>query len=114
MSAQGSQLAQTRPSGTSAAAAFTATVPTEITRIFIANTTGSTAAFSIFHDDDGSTFDQTTALFSGVSINGNTTTEFSCNPGAGIQMRPDGKLAVQTDTGSALTFSIYGITAQVE
>ena len=114
MSAQGSQLAQTRPSGTTAGAAFTASIQTEITRIFITNTTGSGATFSIYHDDDGTTYDQTTALFYGVSIPANTTTEFSCNPGAGIQIRADGKLAVQSNTGSALTFSIYGITAQVE
>lgn len=114
MSARGSQLAQVRPSGTSASAAFTATIPTEVTRIFITNTTGSAAAFSLYHDDDGTTFDQTTALFFGVSVTANTTTEFQCDPGAGIQMRAGGALAVQTDTGSALTFSIYGITAEVE
>jgi len=114
MSAQGSQLAQVRPSGTSASAVFTATIPTEVTRVFISYTTGSAAAFSLYHDDDGTTYDQTTALFYGVSVAANTTTEFQCNPGAGIQMRAGGALAVQTDTGNALTFSIYGITAEVE
>lgn len=112
--ASGSQLAQSRPSGTSAVSAFTATLATEITRIVIANTTGSAANASVFHDDDGSTFDQTTALLYAVSIPANSTTMIeSGGAGSGITVKPSGQIGIQTGTGNALTFTIYGITEQV-
>ncbi len=109
--AAGSQLAQSRPAGTSAVSAFTASVATEITRIVIANTTSSSANASLFHDDNGSTFDQTTALLYAVAIPANSTTIIeSSGLGSGFHMAADGQIGVQTGTGSALTFTIYGIT----
>ena len=112
--ASGSQLAQSRPSGTSAVSVFTATIATEITRIVISNTTGSAANASLFHDDDGSTFDQTTALMYAVSIPANSTTMIeSGGAGSGFHVKPSGQIGVQTGTGSALTFTLYGITEQV-
>jgi hypothetical protein len=42
--------------------------------IVIANTTGSDATVSVFIDDDGTTYDQSTALMYEVSIAANSTT----------------------------------------
>jgi len=114
MAVQGSLLAQTRPSNTTAAAAFTATLKTEIASIYVANTTGSDAAFSIYHDDDGSTFDESNALYFGVSVAANTTARVDAGKdGEGIAIKASGSLGVKTGTASALTFSIYGITESV-
>ena len=53
MNAPGSQLAQSRPSGTTAVTAYTnANVRTEVSRVYVANTTASDATFAIYHDDD--------------------------------------------------------------
>ena len=112
--ASGSQLAQSRPSGTSAVSVFTADMVTEITLIVVCNTTGSAAAFSIFHDDDGSTFDQTTALHYTQTIAANDTVYITSDAvGAGLFVAINGQIGVQTDTSNALTFSIYGITENI-
>lgn len=107
--ASGSQLAQSRPSGTTAVKAFEADLTTEITLIAICNTTSSTATFSLYHDDDGSTFDQSTALHYSQNIPANTTLYISADAmGGGITVNKDGQIGVQTGTSSALTFTIYG------
>ena len=109
MFASGFQIAQSRPSGTSATSVYTASMRTEITRIVVANTTGSAANYSLYHDDDGSTFDQTTALYYTVSLAANTSVEL-IGAAAGLFVSKSGQIAVQTGTGSALTFTIYGVT----
>jgi hypothetical protein len=112
--ASGSQLAQVRPANTSTASAFTATLATEITLIAICNTTGTAANASIFHDDDGSTFDQTTALLYAKSIAANTTEWIRAgSEGSGITVAPSGQIGVQSGTNSALTFTFYGVTEQI-
>lgn len=105
------QVAQIRPSGTTAVSAFTALLRTEITLIAVCNTTGSPANMSIFHDDDGSTFDQTTALHYAQAVAANTTTYIKPESiGAGLSMNKDGQIGVQTSVSNALTFTIYGVT----
>tara|TARA_Y100001937_G_scaffold63114_1_gene86616 strand:- start:44 stop:391 length:348 start_codon:yes stop_codon:yes gene_type:complete len=114
MAAEASQLAQVRPSDTNATLAFTATIKTEITALFITNTTGTAATYSVYHDDDGTTYDQSTALYYQVSLGANETKTFTGNLGEGITLSAGGKLAVQSGTSSALTYTFYGITAQIE
>jgi hypothetical protein len=111
--AAGSLLAQTRPSGTSAALAYTATLHTEITRVVICNTTGAAADASLFHDDSGTTYNQTTALLYGTAIAAYSTLTIDSHVGSGFMVKPSGKIAVQTSVGSALTFSFYGITEDI-
>lgn len=80
----------------------------------VCNTTGSATTFDIYHDDDGSTYDQTTALFYGVSIEANTTVEVVADAeGSGIPMARTANLGVKPGADQALTFSIYGITEAV-
>lgn len=110
--ARGSQLAQTRPSGTTAAAAFTASLPTEVTCIVVCNVGGVDATCRIFHDDDGTTFDQTTALFYDVPVAAGETVIISAqSPSSTIQVGIGGSVGVRSDTASALTFTLYGVTA---
>jgi hypothetical protein len=111
--ASGELLAQSRPAGTTAVSAFTASLHTEITLIVICNTTGSAANVSIFHDDVGSTFDQTTAIYYVKAVPANDTIFIRAEAGAGLHMSVDGQIGIQTATGSALTFSIYGITEAI-
>ncbi len=112
--ASGSQIAQNRPSGTSAVSAFTADLVTEITLIVVCNTTASAAEFSVYHDDDGSTFTQATALHYAQTIGANETLYLGSEyAGAGMTIKPDGQLGVQTNTANALTFTVYGVTEEV-
>jgi hypothetical protein len=61
--------------------------------------------FRIFADDDGTTYDESTALFWDVTIEGNTTVEldtFMALDGSA------GNLAVRTSVANALTFTAFG------
>ena len=111
--ASGFQVAQSRPSGTSAVSVFTATMPTEITRVVVCNTTGGAVSASLYHDDDGSTFDATTALMEAASIAANDRIEIAMRVGSGIMVRKDGQIGVKTSSANALTFTLYGGTANV-
>lgn len=114
MLAQGSQLAQLRPGDTANATAYTAVIDTEVTKIVICNTTGSPVAARVFHDDDGTTFDQTTALYYDKSVPANDTIVLeAATLGAGVQVQIGGSIGVRSATGSALTFTIYGVTASI-
>lgn len=110
--ASGSQLAQARPAGTSAVTMFTATMRTEVTSLVIANNTGSAAAYSVYHDDDGTTYDETTCLAFTVSLAANTSTVLYAGnvPGGGIVVKSGGAIGIKTGTGNALTFTLYGVT----
>lgn len=111
--AQGHKVFANRPSGTAAVSAFTASMPTEITAIYVCNTTGSAVDFSIYHDD-GSTFDQTTALFYATELAANETRLISVSAdNAGILMRVGDQIGVQSSVANALNFTAYGITSTV-
>lgn len=114
MLAQSSQLAQLRPANTAANGAFQADVETEVTLIVICNTTGADRRFSIYHDDDGTTYSDDTALYRSELVPANSTVVIELmHAGGGISMAPGGNLAVQSDSASALNFTLYGITARV-
>lgn len=114
MLAQSSQLAQVRPSVSTPVAAYEASVDTEITLILICNTEDSDRVFSIYHDDDGNTFNDGTALYRGLTIAANNTYVIELpSPGAGISVARGGILAVQAHSPSSLTFSVYGTTTNI-
>jgi hypothetical protein len=113
MFAKGSQLAQIRPSA-SASTAFVATLRSEITQIVVCNTTASAATFSIYHDDNGTTYDQSTALFYSAPIDGNTTVQVISDAiGSGLMMARGAALGVKPSVDLALTFTLYGVTEEV-
>lgn len=111
MSEIGGLLAQSRPGTTTAATLFTATLRTEIKKMVVCNTGAGTGAYSIYHDDDGTTYDQTTALFYSKSLAANTTDVINAEDYAGgISVSAGGSIGIQTATASAMTFSFYGTT----
>lgn len=113
MLAQSSQLGQLRPANVAANNAYTADIETEITLVMICNTTGVDRRFSIYHDDDGTTFTDDTALYRNelVQANGTVVIELM-HAGGGISVAEGGSVAVQSDLASALNFTLYGITTR--
>lgn len=107
MALQEKQLGQLRPANTTAASLYSP--PASTTAIFktliIANVTAGAALYRVFHDTDGTTYDQTTALFYDVSVAANATAiiEFF-----GASHQDAGNIAVRTDTADALVFTLYG------
>jgi len=111
MFASASQLAQSRPSGTSAVTLYTATMRTEITSLIVANTSNASAHYSVYHDDDGTSYAQGTALVYEASLNANTSTVlYAGNSPGGITVQAGGSIGVKSGTASAITYSIYGVT----
>lgn len=111
MKARGALLAQSAPSGTTDTTAFTAAVLTEITAIFVCNTSGGALTFRIFHDVGGSTYATSNALYYDEAINANTTREiFFRTDSGGIMLAADDTLGVRTSAADDITFSIYGVT----
>lgn len=77
-----------------------------ITKVIACNTTGSAAAASLFLDIDGTTYTQVTAIWYGKSVPANDSVEIDFHDG--LELKSGGNLAVQTGTGSALTFTVIG------
>jgi len=107
MAMQSFQLGQSRPSGTTAASIYSpgANVETTITSIIVCNTSGAAATYRIFHDHNGTTYDQTTALFYDIAIAADTTHILDVFIAADDE---NGNLAVRTSVANALTFTVYG------
>ena len=111
--APGSLLGQVRPAKTDAATLVTASLRTEITKIFVCNNSGSGSTFRIFHDVGGSTFDQGNCLYYDTAINANTTTVIEMGSFfGGINLAPADQLGVRSGNADAITFSAYGVVAQ--
>lgn len=106
------QLGQGTPPDTTAVSIFSPDRRDRFTieNIIICNTTASAATYRIFVDDDGSTYDATTAIAYDISLAGNTTDFIEVN----IYMSdPAGNLAVRTSTGNSLTFTVNGSNGSI-
>jgi hypothetical protein len=105
------QLAQVTPTVTAALSAYTPGdgVQATIKRVFIKNTAGGDAAFDLFHDDDGTTYDGTTQLYGAETVTAGATRILIDE----LYVDSNGNIAVATDVSSALTFTFYGEEAQV-
>ena len=104
---RGKQLGQLRPANTTAATIYTPAdrFNVNITSITIANTSGSAATYRLFHDEDGTTYDATTALKWDINLPADTSVEIDLN----LWMADvAGNIAVRTSVNSALTFTLYG------
>ena len=110
MALQEKQLGQLRPANTSAASIYSpgAGVTAIIRNITVTNLTGLAVNFSIYHDDDGTTYDETTALFFTVRIEKNQTIPLTAYA---AMNNSAGNLAVQSSTADALNFTVYGAEA---
>ncbi len=101
------QLGQVRPPSTTAVSIFSpeTNISVSLDNIVICNTTGTDDTYSIFADNDGATFDESTALAFGISIVANTTVVFELQMAIGLA---SGNLGVQSGTANALTFTVHG------
>jgi len=101
------QLAQARPANTSNTQVYSPPASTTGVVVFmtIANTTASPALARVFHDDDGTTYDESTALIWDLSIAANTTVYEKVY----WPVDSAGNLAVRTSVASALTFTFGGV-----
>lgn len=105
------QLAQGRPSVTTAASLYTPGdgVQAVVKRVVICNTSASNAAFDIFHDDNGTTYDATTQLYYNQTVTAGLTWVLEDE----LYVDSSGNIAVASDTTLALTFTLYGDETQV-
>lgn len=101
------QLGQAAPADTANATLYTPpdnTKASDIT-VFVCNTTGTTATFRLFHDDDGTTFVAGSALYFDKSVAANDSFEVPQK----LQMKNSaGAIGVRSGTANALTFTAYG------
>ena len=115
MAVNGSQLGQLRPANTTAASIYSpaASIETQITSITICNTSASIANFRIFLDDNGTTYDQTTAMYydpPGQIQAGDTVTFTDLK---WLMNDSTGNLAVRTSVANSLTFTVFGFEKDV-
>lgn len=117
--AQGELLAQYRPTTTSPETAFTAgELRVEITLILCVLdptqvlTTAGQADVIVYHDDDGTTFDQASIIISETRLQLLQDNDLfqAQHPGSGIIIKPGGSLGVEVTDANDITFSFYGIT----
>ncbi len=108
----GTTLGQLRPGDTNAVSIYSppSTTQAQITRIVVCHTAASTSKFRIFLDHDGTTYDETTALFWDIVVPTDTTVEID---GDWWMTDSAGNLAVRTDSASAFTFTVFGAEHQV-
>jgi len=100
-------LGQLRPANTTAAALYTKSQDSKVwlDQLFICNTTGSTATYRVFVDEDGSTYDETTALYWDVDL----VTKLSVVIDLHAYLDTEsGSIGVATGTNDALTFTLFG------
>lgn len=101
----GLQLGQSRPATTAAASLYSPAdgVVAKVEKVVVVGTAAAVA--SIFHDENGTTYDQSTALMYDRTVAANESIIFEI----GAYMNdPSGNLAVKTSVNSALTFTAYG------
>ena len=111
--ANGSRLASISPAATTNTLAFTATVDTEITRVFCTNRTGSAITVRLYHVTEGATLADTDALIYDTSIAANSYVDLQAQaPGSGLHLEPGDTLYVRASAVS-MNFNIYGVTANI-
>jgi|TARA_R110000803_G_scaffold54828_1_gene111647 hypothetical protein len=103
------QLGQLRPANTNAASVFTPTETKEyrIYSIHIANVGTEASNASIYHDANGSTYNQTTAIMYGTAVPVGGTVIIELPLGIG-DYQVAGNIGVQSSVASTLNFTIYG------
>ena len=101
------QLGQLRPANMTAASlvanAFNSHL--KVDSIWVCNQTGSGVTYRIFHDDDGTTYDETTSLMFDVTLPAKTTHIIEVKIASDD---PACNIGVRTNTNNAITFTAYG------
>lgn len=101
------QLGQLRPANTTAASLFSPTRGHEyrIDVIYVTETAGNTPTYRIFFDDNGTTYDQTTAIAYNLALSANESKRVE---GPFYMNDEDGNLAVRTSAANEITFTAFG------
>lgn len=101
------QLGQNRPpTGGTAVSNYSPASGTAIIKsIVVCNTSGAAATYSIFLDDDGTTYDQTTAVFFDVPIDADDTHLLQVY----WPLDSAGNLATEASVNNAVTFTSLGM-----
>lgn len=107
MAIQEKQLGQARENSANAVSVYSpgASVTAVIKTIIVCNQTANNETFRIFIDDDGTTYDQSTALFYDVPIDANQTVQID---GWFPMNDATGNIAYRSSTANALTISVFG------
>ena len=101
------QLGQARPADTNTATLYNpgASIDAVAHRVVICNTGTTAASARVFHDDNGSTFDETTALAWDILVGTASVATLDLS----VALSDDtGKLGIRSSVASALTFTAYG------
>lgn len=98
-------LGQLRPANTTAASIYSPDDFAIVDRILVCNQGGITPKFRIFLDNDGTTYDETTALYWDIALDADQTVEID---GPLYMANSSGNLAVRTDTADDVTFTVFG------
>lgn len=107
------QLAQSRPGDTSAVSLYSPAneVVAVITHFYVADTGGSGGTFRLFHDEDGTTYDNTTALFYDYAVSSDSV--FDSGEIELYVANPNGNLAWSVGSGNTLIITVYGVELHV-
>jgi hypothetical protein len=108
------QLGQTTPANTNAVSIYTPgdRKTARVTLIVVTNTTGGALSFRLFHDEDGTTYDTTTALYYDKNVPANDSVVLQFNTDQAIFMNnSSGNLAIRSSSANNLTFTVYGFEA---
>lgn len=101
------QLGQSRPSDTNAASILNNERPWAVNLIMVCSSTANDTTFSIYHDADGTTYDESTALYFNAPIRSNDVAYLEL-PTPITNVDSTGNLAVKSGEASGLTFTVYG------
>tara|TARA_R110000851_G_scaffold113151_1_gene237665 strand:- start:255 stop:599 length:345 start_codon:yes stop_codon:yes gene_type:complete len=100
-------MGQARENSTSAVTVYT--LPSRTTAIIksivVCNTSGSDTTFRVFIDDDGSTYDQSTALFYDVDLPADETLTFDSFT---AMSTVNGTIGYSSGLANAVTVTIFG------
>jgi len=107
MAFQEKQLGQRRDNDTSAHSVYSpgASTTAVIKTITLMNTTSTDATIRLFIDDDGTTYDQSTAILYDVIIDANSLLQLD---GFYPMNDASGNLAYQQGTANAITITVFG------
>ena len=106
MTIEYSQLAQARENSTNAVSIYSTSVG-ETVQVFlkISNSTTSTVKARVFHDNDGTTYDETTQIAWDVDIMAGSFLEID----KVFMNNENGNLAYRSSVANALNATVYGI-----
>ena len=100
-------LGQPRLTNTTATSVFSPTRGFEyrIDVIMVSEHAGNTPSYRLFFDDDGTTYDQTTAIAYDVALTANQSARIE---GPFFMNNPSGNLAARASAGNEVTVTVFG------